>query len=624
MDAGTGRCVDRSGDSLGAAVSSCRLLDIFCTENPGHHRDPRTTRSANYRDILRHDSADCDAGDPSRQRGDPPKPRLAERRAGVRLGHGGPPGTDSPIVGAAGHFRFDRRADRGAQEKPGGSGAPREPHREVVGTEVHARRTNREGHVEAVVDQHRYGNGGDELPRQHRKLPRGAVLESKLDAGHSTVHRGAAPLDQFVPGHQAVVRHQHQPKSLGYIHRHATNHIAGPMTPGDRPRAVVSRRGAARWREGHPWIYASDVLFGPEQPGLVAVQDEREKFLGQALCSPRSEIRLRLLEKTDGPVDAAWWTRKLGASLARRADVDATAYRVVHGEGDGLPSLIVDRYDRCVVVQLLSAGLETMRDDVLAAIHEVLAPEGILLRNDVSVRRHEGLPERVELVHGTVPEEIVVREGEVRYIAAPWTGQKTGAFLDQRPNRIRAAELAVPGGDALDCFTYHGSFALHLARKSREVVALDSSAEALARGASNAELNGVGNIRWETGDAFEVLRAMVRAKARFETIVVDPPAFAKSKSALAQAIRGYHEINLRAMKLLAPGGVLLTASCSFHLRRPQFLEMIVAAARDSGRVLTVVEHLGQGIDHPELVTVPETGYLKGVVLRAAGAPETRP
>jgi 23S rRNA (cytosine1962-C5)-methyltransferase len=394
--------------------------------------------------------------------------------------------------------------------------------------------------------------------------------------------------------------------------------------PGDRPHAVVTRRGVARWREGHPWIYASDVTSAPGEPGLIAVQDERGMFLGQALCSPRSEIRLRLLEKSDRPVDAAWWTAQLTACLARRAGVDATAYRVVHGEGDGLPSLIIDRYDRFVVVQLLSAGLETMREEILAAIRSVLSPEGILLRNDAPVRRHEGLPESVELVHGAVPEEIAVREGEVRYFAAPWTGQKTGAFLDQRPNRIRAAELAIPGGQALDCFTYHGSFALHLARRSKVVIALDTSPDALARGARNAELNGLGNIRWESGDAFEVLRAWVRAKTRFDTVVVDPPAFAKSKSAVAQALRGYHEINLRAMKLLAPGGVLLTASCSFHIRRPQFLEMIVAAARDSGRVLTVVEHLGQGIDHPERVTIPETGYLKGVVLRADEPAETRP
>jgi 23S rRNA (cytosine1962-C5)-methyltransferase len=378
----------------------------------------------------------------------------------------------------------------------------------------------------------------------------------------------------------------------------------------------VTRRGAARWREGHPWIFASDVTSAPEEPGLVAVRDERGKFAGQALCSPRSEIRLRLLERTDRPVDRTWWIEQITWALRRREGLDATAYRVVHGEGDGLPSLVVDRYDRYAVVQLLSAGLETMRGEILEALETVLRPEGILLRHDAPVRRHEGLPESVDLAFGVVPEEVEVREAAVRYLAAPWTGQKTGAFLDQRPNRIRAGELAVAGGSALDCYTYHGSFALHLARRSATVTALDSSAEALGRGARNAALNGLTNIRWEEADAFDALRAMARARTRFDTIVVDPPAFAKSRSAVAQALRGYHEINLRAMKLLAPGGVLVTASCSFHLRRPQFLEMIAGAARDSGRTLTVLEHLGQGIDHPEIITIPETGYLKGVVLRA--------
>ena len=388
------------------------------------------------------------------------------------------------------------------------------------------------------------------------------------------------------------------------------------MSAAGLPLATVSRKGAARWMRGHPWIYASDVTLAPEEPGLVQVRNELGKFLGQALCSPRSEIRLRLLEPTERPVDAAWWSERLRQAIARRDGIDATAWRAVHGEGDGLPSLVVDRYDRWVVVQLLSAGLETLRRDILDAVQATLSPEGILLRHDVAVRRHEGLPEGVELAAGTVPEAIEVREGAIRYLAAPWTGQKTGAFLDQRPNRLRAGALARDGGAALDCFTYHGSFALHLARRSASVVALDASPDALARGEHNARLNGFSNIRWEGGDAFEVLRAMAREKRRFETIVVDPPAFAKSRSALGQAVRGYHEINLRAMKLLAPGGILVTASCSFHLRRPQFLEMIAAAASDSGRVLRVVEHLGQGEDHPELVTVPETGYLKGVILRA--------
>jgi 23S rRNA (cytosine1962-C5)-methyltransferase len=380
---------------------------------------------------------------------------------------------------------------------------------------------------------------------------------------------------------------------------------------------VVSRRGAERWAHGHPWIFASDVERGPPDPGLVQVQDGHGKFLGQALYSPCSEIRLRLLERSERAVDADWWEQRLRAALARREGIDATAYRMVHAEGDGLPSLIVDRYDRWAVVQILSAGLETLRGEILDGLARVLAPEGVLLRNDVPVRRRESLPEQVELALGSVPEEIEVREGAVRYLVAPWTGQKTGAFLDQRANRIRAGELAVPGGQALDCFAYHGAFALHLARRSTQVMALDASAEALARGARNAALNGLTNIRWDEADAFEALRVLERARNRFETIVVDPPAFAKAKSAVPQALRGYREINLRAIKLLAPGGVLVTASCSFHVRTAEFLEIVAAAARDSGRALVVVEHLGQGIDHPEVLTIPETGYLKGVVLRAA-------
>lgn len=391
------------------------------------------------------------------------------------------------------------------------------------------------------------------------------------------------------------------------------------MTSAHRPppRATVTARGAERWEQGHPWIYASDVTVGPAEPGVVSVHDRRGKFLGQALFSPASEIRLRLLERTERPIDSHWWEQRLRAALARRAGIDATAYRVVHGEGDGLPSLIVDRYGRWAVAQLLSAGLETMRDWIVDGLRAVLAPEGILLRNDAPVRRHERLPEQVEPAFGSVPEEIEVREGGIRYLVAPWTGQKTGAFLDQRPNRIRAGELALEGGRALDCFAYHGSFALHLARKSGEVVALDTSAEALRRGARNAALNGLTNIRWQEGDAFDVLRALERARARFDTVVVDPPAFAKARSTVPQALRGYREINLRAMRLLAPGGALVTASCSFHVRRAQFEEAIAAAARDSGRILTLVEQLGQGIDHPEVVTIPETGYLKGMVLRCA-------
>lgn len=380
--------------------------------------------------------------------------------------------------------------------------------------------------------------------------------------------------------------------------------------------ARVSFRGAERWVRGHPWIYRSDVEEGPDAPGIVAVRDPRGRFMGRGLWSPGSEIRLRLLDRADVAIDAAWWRTRVAEAAHRRSGIDATAWRVVHGEGDGLPSLVVDRYDRWVVASFLSAGLETARADVVAAIAAVLRPDGILLRNDAPVRRREGLAEEVGLAAGTVPERIEVREGAVRYYAAPWTGQKTGAFLDQRPNRIRAGELTPAGGRALDCFAYHGSFALHLAGRAATVVALDSSAEALRRGAEHAALNGLSNIEWREADAFDALRAMERAGERFDMIVLDPPAFAKSRSAVAGALRGYREINLRALRLLAPGGTLLTASCSFHVQRPDFLAMLELAAADSGRTVELRELLGQGTDHPELLTVPETGYLKAAVLHA--------
>jgi 23S rRNA (cytosine1962-C5)-methyltransferase len=378
----------------------------------------------------------------------------------------------------------------------------------------------------------------------------------------------------------------------------------------------VTARGAERWVRGHPWIYRSEVTAGDAAPGVVPVHDPHGRFIGQALYSPGSEIRLRLLERTDRPVDAAWWRERLEASAGRRTGIDATAWRLVHGEADLLPSLVVDRYDRWLVAQMLSAGLETMREPIIAALVELVRPEGILLRNDVAARRREGLDQAVGIAHGSVPREIEVREAGVRYLAAPWDGQKTGAFLDQRPNRVLAGELAVPGGRALDCFAYHGSFALHLAGRARSVLALDVSRDALARGVANAALNGIGNIEWREADAIETLRAFARARERFDTIVLDPPAFAKSRGTVAAAIRGYHEINLRAMRCLAPGGTLVTASCSFHVRLPEFLAMLGEAAADSGRRMFLRRVLGQGLDHPEVLTIPETSYLKGAVLQA--------
>jgi 23S rRNA (cytosine1962-C5)-methyltransferase len=382
---------------------------------------------------------------------------------------------------------------------------------------------------------------------------------------------------------------------------------------------IVSNRGARRWDAGHPWIYRSDVIERPEgAAGAVRVVDQRGKPLGLALWSPRSEISLRLIERdSDATLDAAWWRRRLEHAIARRAGLDreTTACRLVHGEGDGLPSLIVDRYDRWLVVQLMSAGLEHFRGEIVEALRAIARPAGILARNDVSLRVKEGLDTEVALLDGVVPDEIEVHEHGVRYLAAPWRGQKTGAFLDQRENRALVGRVA--RGRALDCFSYHGSFALHLARNADHVTALDASAAALIRAEENFRRNGLENGSFIEANAFEYLKARERERARFDTIVLDPPAFAKTRPALAAGLRGYKEINLRAMRLLAPGGLLFTASCSYHLTKPLFLEMLESAAADSGRRMVLRELRGQPSDHPEVLTIPETGYIKGALLEAA-------
>lgn len=386
----------------------------------------------------------------------------------------------------------------------------------------------------------------------------------------------------------------------------------------DKLTAVVSAAGAARWRAGHPWIYRSDVLAAPRgEAGIVRVTERRGAFLGQALYSPRSEIRLRLLDADPAAIGRDWWRARIAAAAGRRAGIPATALRLVHAEADGLPSLVIDRYGPYLVAQLLSAGLEAVRSDVLDGMRAALAPEGVLLRNDAAVRRHEGLPLAVELVHGVVPDEVEVSEHGIRYVAALRHGQKTGAFLDQRENRVLVGSRTAPGARALDVFSYHGTFALHLARRADSVLAVDQSAEALARGARSAALNGLGNIAWRAANAFDLLRELERQRARFDAIVLDPPAFAKTRNSVPRALAGYKEINLRAMRLLRPGGVLLSCSCSYHVHRADFLTMLTRAAADAGRRLELVRVTGAAGDHPEILNIPETGYLKGALLRAA-------
>jgi 23S rRNA (cytosine1962-C5)-methyltransferase len=380
--------------------------------------------------------------------------------------------------------------------------------------------------------------------------------------------------------------------------------------------ARVNAKGARRWLAGHPWIYRSDVTERPiTDAGAVLVHDNRGKPLGWALWSPLSEISLRMLDPNpEAVIDQAWWDDHIASAIARRVPLEdhTNAMRLVHAEGDGLPSLICDRYDQWLVVQFMSAGLERFREEILTSLRSLTDPAGILARNDVPLRTKEGLPRETVVLDGDVPREIEVHEYGIRFLAAPFTGQKTGAFLDQRENRHFVGTVA--RGRALDCFSYHGSFALHLARKASHVTALDSSGPALMRASENASRNSLGNISFVEANAFDFLREKEREGVTFDTIVLDPPAFAKTKGALAGALRGYKDVNMRAIKLLAPGGLLYTASCSFHLTKPLFLEVLQDAAADSGRRVAIRALTGQPLDHPEVLTIPETGYIKGALL----------
>lgn len=381
--------------------------------------------------------------------------------------------------------------------------------------------------------------------------------------------------------------------------------------------ARVSRRGAARWLHGHPWIFRSDVTHPPTAPaGTIRVQDDAGRLLGTALWSPTSQISLRMISGDDRPIDDAFWRERINAAANYREslEIDGNAYRIVHGEADGIPSLVVDKYGDYLVCQILSAGLEQFREPIVAALLERWKPKGLIARNDVAVRTHEKLPLDIELLHGEVPQEVEVREADVRYLAAPWKGQKTGAFLDQRENRARAGQLA--RGRTLDCFSYHGSFTMHLAAHSESVTAIDASYEALERAEVNAQLNGFQNVELIEANAFDYLRHQENEGERYDLVVVDPPAFAKRRDAVKQALRGYKEVNLRAMRLLKPSGYLCSFSCSFHIDTSMFRDMLLAAAADSGRQMRWIESRGQALDHPEIVQIPESIYLKGAILQA--------
>jgi len=382
------------------------------------------------------------------------------------------------------------------------------------------------------------------------------------------------------------------------------------------PTVTISARGEERLRSGHPWIYRSDVKTANASGGdRVSVQSARGgKPLGAAFYSDRSQIALRMLTRGETPADDGLIRKRIADAVAFRRSlaIDATAYRLIHGEADLLPSVVVDRYGDYLVVQTLSQGADRVQPLVTATLQDLLQPKGIVARNDPRTRSLEGLEQKVEVLAGDVPEAIEVTENGVRYEVDVRQGQKTGLFLDQRENRSAAKQYA--HGRLLDCFTYNGGFALTLAPKCTETIAFDVSEEAVAHVRENATANGV-SIDARVGNVFDELRGLERLGERFDTIVLDPPAFAKNKAAVANARAGYKEINLRALKLLNPGGILVTCSCSYNISEAAFAEIVYEAAVDALANVTVVEKRMQGRDHPVLLGVPETYYLKCFLLR---------
>ena len=382
------------------------------------------------------------------------------------------------------------------------------------------------------------------------------------------------------------------------------------------PSVTISARGEQRVRHGHPWIYRADVVEVDAAGGdLVEVLGPRQRAVGHALFSDRSQISIRMLSRGEAPVDDSLIHARLEAALRYRASLhlDANAYRLVHGEADLLPSLVVDKYGDYLVVQTLSQGMDRLLPSITASLLRLVEPAGILARNDPKVRTLEGLPQSVDVLHGTIPASVIVREGPVEYDVDLRRGQKTGLFLDQRENREAAARYA--HGRLLDCFSYNGGFALRLARQCAEAEAVDISSDAVERLRANAVRNNVPHLQAREANVFDELRRLERAGARYDTLVLDPPAFAKNKAAVPNALAGYKEINLRAMRLLSPGGYLITCSCSYNVNEEMFEAMLHEASADSHTSMTIVEKRMQGRDHPVLVGVPETYYLKCFILR---------
>ncbi len=384
------------------------------------------------------------------------------------------------------------------------------------------------------------------------------------------------------------------------------------------PVVTVTRRGVERLDRGHPWIYRSDVekapalLVGGE---VVAIEDGRRRFRGKAFWSARSQIALRLLTREEVPVDEGFFAARLERATALREEAfpGETAVRLVHGEADLLPGLVVDRYGDVAVVQTLVPGVDRLKAFLADLLWNAFGLRSVVERNEVRVRQLEGLPLHKGVLRGVEPGPVEHREGQVRMRLDVLGGQKTGAFLDQRENHLRAGEYA--RGRCLDCFSYAGGFALQLARGAAEVTAVEMQPAAAALLRENVALNRAAGVAVVEANAFDFLRDEAEKEPSWDLVVLDPPAFAKNKQSVPAARRGYKEVNLRGLQILRPGGILVTASCSYHVSEAMFEEIVLDAANDAGRPVQVLERRGAGRDHPVLLGAPETRYLKCLVAR---------
>jgi 23S rRNA (cytosine1962-C5)-methyltransferase len=379
----------------------------------------------------------------------------------------------------------------------------------------------------------------------------------------------------------------------------------------------VNRKAAARVDAGHPWIFRSDIVGQVEAAlgGQTVRVECGSRTLGVAHYSSASLIALRMLSRRVEETDAAFFKRRLRAAGEFRKQVvsGTTAFRLVYAEADGLPALIIDRYADIFVVQALDQGMERATPLIARALEELFQPAGILARNDAAVRAQEDLPRETRVLAGSVPDSVAFEMNGLKLLADLQTGMKTGAFLDQRENYVAAAKVA--RGTALDCFTSTGGFALSMAKSCERVEGVDSSEPAIQRAREAAEANGVTNVEFIEADVFDALAGYAAARRTFDTIVLDPPAFAKSRGHVQQAAKAYQEINRRALSLLRSGGVLVTCSCSHHMSEAELLGVIAEAAMETKRNLRVLERRMQAADHPVLLTVPETHYLKCLILQ---------